>query len=243
MSKNIAIIPARYDSTRFPGKLLEKIGEKTILNLVWEQVSKSAQLDEIIIATDDERIISEAENFGAQAEMTFKTHRSGTDRCAQIAARYWENDVIINIQADEPFIKPELIDMIVEKMNEDEWIEIASFYTKILNSTDISDPNVVKLVKDKSGKALYFSRASIPFYRDGIKPDDYYVRHIGLYAYRNKVLQSITKLEESQLEKAEKLEQLRWLENGYNLYVFETEYQGIGIDTQEDLDRAKKMLR
>lgn len=242
MSKNIAIIPARYDSTRFPGKLLERIGEKTILNLVWDQVSKSNQLDEIIIATDDDRIISEAESFGAQAEMTFKTHKSGTDRCAQIAARYWENDVIINIQADEPFIQPELIDMIIEKMNEDEWIEIASLFTKILNSADISDPNVVKLVKDKSGKALYFSRSPIPFYRDGIKPDDYYLRHIGLYAYRNKALQSITKLEESHLEKAEKLEQLRWLENGFNLHVFETEYQGIGIDTPEDLKRAMEMI-
>lgn len=242
MSKNIAIIPARYDSTRFPGKLLERIGEKTILNLVWDQVSKSNQLDEIIIATDDVRIISEAESFGAQAEMTFKTHKSGTDRCAQIAARYWENDVIINIQADEPFIQPELIDMIIEKMNEDEWIEIASLFTKILNSADISDPNVVKLVKDKSGKALYFSRSPIPFYRDGIKPDDYYLRHIGLYAYRNKALQSITKLDESHLEKAEKLEQLRWLENGFNLHVFETEYQGIGIDTPEDLKRAMEMI-
>lgn len=242
MSKNIAIIPARYDSTRFPGKLLERIREKTILNLVWDQVSKSNQLDEIIIATDDVRIISEAESFGAQAEMTFKTHKSGTDRCAQIAARYWENDVIINIQADEPFIQPELIDIIIEKMNEDEWIEIASLFTKILNSADISDPNVVKLVKDKSGKALYFSRSPIPFYRDGIKPDDYYLRHIGLYAYRNKALQSITKLEESHLEKAEKLEQLRWLENGFNLHVFETEYQGIGIDTPEDLKRAMEMI-
>jgi len=242
MSKNIAIIPARYDSTRFPGKLLERIGEKTILNLVWDQVSKSNQLDEIIIATDDVRIISEAESFGAQAEMTFKTHKSGTDRCAQIAARYWENDVIINIQADEPFIQPELIDMIIEKINEDEWIEIASLFTKILNSADISDPNVVKLVKDKSGKALYFSRSPIPFYRDGIKPDDYYLRHIGLYSYRNKALQSITKLDESHLEKAEKLEQLRWLENGFNLQVFETEYQGIGIDTPEDLKRAMEMI-
>jgi 3-deoxy-manno-octulosonate cytidylyltransferase (CMP-KDO synthetase) len=242
MSKNIAIIPARYDSTRFPGKLLEKIGEKTILNLVWDQVTKSTQLDEIIIATDDERIITVAENFGAQAELTFRSHKSGTDRCAQIAARYWENDVVINVQADEPFIKPELIDMIVEKMNQDEWIEIASLYTKIVDSADILDPNVVKIVKDNSGKALYFSRASIPFYRDGIKSDYNYLRHIGLYAYRNKVLQSITKLEESLLEEAEKLEQLRWIENGFTLHVFETEYQGIGIDTPEDLERAKIMI-
>lgn len=242
MSKNIAIIPARYDSTRFPGKLLEKIGEKTILNLVWDQVTKSTQLDEIIIATDDERIITAAENFGAQAELTFRSHKSGTDRCAQIASRYWENDVVINVQADEPFIKPELIDMIIEKMNQDEWIEIASLYTKILESADILDPNVVKIVKDNTGRALYFSRASIPFNRDGIKPDYNYLRHIGLYAYRNKVLQSITKLEESLLEKAEKLEQLRWIENGFSLHVFETEYQGIGIDTPEDLERAKIMF-
>lgn len=240
MSKIIAIIPARYDSSRLPGKVLEKIGEKTMLNLVWDQVKKTELIEEVIIATDDGRVVNEAENFGGQAEMTFSSHRSGTDRCAQVASQFWETDIIINIQADEPFIDPEIIDMLASRMIEDDWIEIGSLCTKIKDQDEAADPNTVKIVMDKYNKALYFSRASIPYFRDNIGSVENQHRHIGIYAFRNKTLQSITKLSESFLEKAEKLEQLRWLENGYKIHIFETEYSGTGIDTPEDLEKARQ---
>jgi 3-deoxy-manno-octulosonate cytidylyltransferase (CMP-KDO synthetase) len=240
MSKIIAIIPARYASSRLQGKVLEKIGDKTMLNLVWDQVKKTELVEEVIIATDDERILREAENFGGQAEMTFSSHKSGTDRCAQVASQFWESDIIINIQADEPFIDPEIIDMLGKKMIEDDWIEIATLCTGIKDYDEAIDPNTVKIVKDNSNKALYFSRASIPYFRDIVGSIENQYRHIGIYAFRNKSLQSITKLSESFLENAEKLEQLRWLENGYKIHVFETDYKGIGIDTPKDLEKARQ---
>ncbi|MBK7095839.1 MAG: 3-deoxy-manno-octulosonate cytidylyltransferase [Saprospiraceae bacterium] len=240
MSKIIAIIPARYDSSRLPGKVLEKIGDKTMLNLVWDQVKKTEMVEEVIIATDDERIMGEAEYFGGQSEMTFSSHRSGTDRCAQVASQFWESDIIINIQADEPFIDPEIIDMLGKKMIEDDWIEIATLCTRIKDRNEVSDPNTVKIVKDNFNKALYFSRAPIPYFRDSVGSIENQYRHIGIYAFRNKSLQSITKLSESFLEKAEKLEQLRWMENGYKIHVFETEYKGTGIDTPVDLEKARQ---
>ncbi len=241
MSKIIAIIPARYNSTRLPGKVLEKIGNKTILELVYKKVQQAKYIDEIIIATDDQKIIDTSLSFGANAEMTFSSHKSGTDRCAQVSREFWEDDIILNIQADEPFIDPEIIDLLALKMKDDNWIEIATLCTNVNNPAEISDPNTVKVVKDIYNKALYFSRSIIPFYRDKDSGNSFY-KHIGIYAYRNKILQSITSLNESKLEKAEKLEQLRWMENGYKIHVFETEYQGFGIDTVEDLERARKNL-
>ena len=240
MSKIIAIIPARYNSTRLPGKVLEKIGDKTILELVYKKVKQAKYIDEIIIATDDQKIIDTASSFGANAEMTFSSHKSGTDRCAQVSREFWEDDIVLNIQADEPFIAPEIIDLLALKMKDDNWIEIATLCTNINNPAEISDPNSVKVVKDIYNKALYFSRSIIPYYRDKDSGHSFH-KHIGIYAYRNKILQSITSLKESKLEKAEKLEQLRWMENGYKIHVFETEYKGFGIDTVEDLERARKM--
>jgi len=242
MSKIIAIIPARYESKRFPGKLLEKIDGKTIIQLVFEKVKLANKVDEIIIATDDQRIIDECNRFGAAAEMTFNSHKSGTDRCAQIGREFWDDDIIINIQGDEPFIEPEIIDFLAQKMKDDSWIEISTLCKSILKETDILNPNIVKVVKTKSNKALYFSRATIPFKRDldslfSVKA----FQHIGIYAYRNKALQSLTNLQESDLELTEKLEQLRWLENGYTIHTFETEYNGFGIDTPEDLEMARNI--
>jgi 3-deoxy-manno-octulosonate cytidylyltransferase (CMP-KDO synthetase) len=241
MSKIIAIIPARYNSTRLPGKVLEKIGGKTVLELVYRKVMQARNIDEVIIATDDQKIIDIASSFGAHAEMTFSSHRSGTDRCAQVSREFWEGDIIINIQGDEPFIDPAIIDLLALKMKDDDWIEIATLCSKDSNYPEISDPNTVKVVKDIYNKALYFSRATIPFNRDQDNEVSYY-KHIGIYAYRNKILQSITALKESKLENAEKLEQLRWMENGYKIHVFETEYKGFGIDTMEDLEKARKMV-
>ncbi len=241
MSKIIAIIPARYNSTRLPGKVLEKIGNKTILERVYEKVRNAQYIDEIIIATDDQRIIETASSFGAQAEMTFSSHRSGTDRCAQVSREFWEDDIIINIQGDEPFINPEIINMLALKMKDDNWIEIATICTEIKDIEESVDPNVVKVVKDIYDKALYFSRATIPYYREEESAKKYF-KHLGIYGYRNKILQSITGLKESALEKAEKLEQLRWMENGYKIHVFESDYTGFGIDTIEDLEKARMLF-
>ncbi len=242
MSKIIAIIPARYDSSRFPGKLLEKINNKPIIQMVYERVSQATKVDEVIIATDDHRIIEACQSFGASAELTFTSHKSGTDRCAQVASRYWEDDIIVNIQGDEPFIDPQIIDFLAQKMQDDSWIEIASLCTDIKNKSTKSNPNVVKVVRDKNNKSLYFSRAPIPFDRDNTKTIKSY-RHIGIYAYRNKILQTITNLPESSLEKTEKLEQLRWLENGFSVHTFNTDYQGFGIDTPDDLKKANELFK
>ena len=237
MSKIVAIIPARYDSKRFPGKLLEKINGKPIIQLVYERVKQATKIDEIIIATDDQRIIDVCRNFGANAELTFVSHKSGTDRCAQVAAKFWVDDLIINVQGDEPFIEPGIIDSLAQKLQDDNWIEIATLCTEIKSNEEKLNPNIVKVVRDINNKALYFSRASIPFDRDLSNNSPAY-KHIGIYGYRNKALQSITKLPESILEKTEKLEQLRWLENNYKIYAFETDYQGFGIDTPEDLKKV-----
>lgn len=238
MSKTIAIIPARFDSTRFPGKVLEKINGKTMLQLVWEQIKKCSKIDEIIIATDDERIILECQSFGAQVELTFKDHKSGTDRCAQVATEFWEGDIIINVQADEPFIDPLIIDLLAEKLQEDNWIEIGTLCNKAESMDEVENPNVVKIVKDNNNKAMYFSRNKIPYCRDNNISFQNYLKHIGIYAFKNKTLQLITSLNESFLESTERLEQLRWIENGHNIYVFEVDYQGFGIDTPEDFQKA-----
>ena len=240
MSKVVAIIPARYNSTRFPGKVLEKIGNKTILQMVYENVNKSRFIDEIAIATDDKKIIDAAHSFGAYAEMTFASHKSGTDRCAQVSRGFWDDDIIINIQADEPFINPKAIDLLAMKMKDDSWIEIATLCNPITRIDEINNSNTVKVVKDIYNKALYFSRSVIPYHRDGTEEEANYFKHIGIYGYKNKILQNITALKESFLEKTEKLEQLRWMENGYKIHVFETAYEGFGIDTPEDLEKARE---
>lgn len=242
MSKIITIIPARYNSTRLPGKVLEEIQGKTIIQHVFEKVKEAQHIDEIIIATDDQRIIDVATNFGAQAEMTFPSHKSGTDRCAQVGREFWTDDIIINVQGDEPFIDPKIIDFLAKKMKDDSWIEIATLCSKINNISEINNPNTVKVVRDINNKALYFSRSTIPYTRDKSHEKSIYYKHIGIYAYRNKALQEITKLSESSLENIEKLEQLRWLENGKTIHAFDTEYNGFGIDTPEDLERAKKKI-
>lgn len=242
MSKIIAIIPARYNSTRLPGKVLEEINGKPIVQHVFEKVKDAKHVDEIIIATDDQRIIDIATNFGAQAEMTFPSHKSGTDRCAQVGREFWTDDIIINVQGDEPFIEPETIDFLAKKMKDDSWIEIATLCSKINETSEINNPNIVKVVRDINNKALYFSRSIIPFARDISYEKATYYKHIGIYAYRNKALQEITKLPESNLENIEKLEQLRWLENGKIIHAFDTEYNGLGIDTPDDLKRAKNMF-
>jgi 3-deoxy-manno-octulosonate cytidylyltransferase (CMP-KDO synthetase) len=238
------IVPARYASSRFPGKPLALIGDKTVIRMVYEQAGKA--LDSVFIATDDTRIFDEVTKFGGRVLMTSESHRSGTDRCAEAADLIRNSglraDVIINIQGDEPFIRPEQIDSLKECFS-DETVQIATLIRKVKPGEDISDPNQVKAVIDNSGFALYFSRAAIPFMRNyHLKEwtaNHVFYKHIGLYAYRAETLKKITSLPQGKLEIAESLEQNRWLENGFRIKTALTEWENIGIDTPEDLEKAR----
>lgn len=237
--KILGIIPARYASTRFPAKPLIDIYGKTMIRRVYEQANKSNLLDKLIVATDDELIFNEVKSFGGEVMMTSFKHKNGTERCAEVADELPENyDIVINIQGDEPFFEPEAIELIAECF-EDEKTDIATLIKQIEDIHDLENPTVVKAVVAKNKKALYFSRLPIPFYRNDstdirIKKHVYY-KHIGIYAYRANVLKEIVKLKESSLEKAESLEQLRWLENGYQISTNITTHDSNSVDTPEDL--------
>jgi 3-deoxy-manno-octulosonate cytidylyltransferase (CMP-KDO synthetase) len=243
--KFAGIVPARYASTRFPGKPLALIGTKPMIQLVYEQACKA--LDHVFVATDDKRILEAVVAFGGKAVMTSDSHRSGTDRCAEAARQIRDSggiaaDVIINIQGDEPFIRPEQINTLKECFS-DEDVEIATLVRKALPGEDITDINQVKAVIAGNGFSLYFSRAAIPYVRNHAVKDwtlhhDYY-KHIGLYAYRARILEKITKLPQGKLETAESLEQNRWLENGYRIKTALTKWENLGIDTPEDLEKAQ----
>ena len=241
------IIPARFASTRFPGKPLVDIGGKSMIQRVYEQVSKV--LNDVYVATDDERIYNAVVAFGGKVIMTSDQHRSGTDRCYEAYTKLpAEFDVIINIQGDEPFIQPSQIEAL-KMCFEDETTQIATLVKPIaVSETDslLFNPNSPKVVLDKNNCALYFSRSPIP-YRRGAEEKDWaslhtYYKHIGIYAYRTQVLGEITSLEPSILEMAESLEQLRWLENGYKIKVGFTDVETVGIDTPEDLEKVKDLL-
>lgn len=246
--KFIAIIPARYASTRFPAKPLAMLGGKPVIQRVYEQVKRV--MDDVYVATDDERIRSVVEGFGGKAVMTREDHKSGTDRCYEAYQKIGhESDVIINIQGDEPFIHPSQIKAL-QGCFEDETTQIATL-VKPFSETDgmdaLKNPNSPKVVVSDDHRALYFSRSVIPYLR-GIPEQEWLVRHtfykhIGLYAYRSETLREITQLPQSTLEKAESLEQLRWLDHGYVIRVGETQVETIGIDTPEDLARAEEFLR
>jgi 3-deoxy-manno-octulosonate cytidylyltransferase (CMP-KDO synthetase) len=241
--QHLGIIPARYGSTRFPGKPLVMIRGKSMIMRTWEQARKA--LDNVVVATDDERIFNAVESFGGLAMMTSATHRSGTDRCAEAAAEIIafagiNYDVIINIQGDEPFIQPGQIKLLGGCF-EDESIQIATLAKRIEDPAEIFNPSVVKVITDRDGFAIYFSRSPIPYIRE--KPEAEWLsgypffRHIGMYAYRYDVLLEITRLEPSPLETAESLEQNRWLENRYRIKVLETTDDTIAIDTPDDINK------
>lgn len=245
--KFIGIIPARYASTRFPGKPLALLGGKTIIQRVYEQVF--GIFDDTIVATDDERIFSSVKSFGGNVIMTGEHHRSGTDRCYEAYLNQGkEYDVIVNIQGDEPFIQREQLESI-KVCFEDKTTEIATLVKPFSEEDSLSslqNPNTPKVVVDKDLFAMYFSRSVIPYYRNEapenwLKNHTFY-KHIGLYAYRATILREITSLSQSSLELAESLEQLRWLENGYAIKVGATSVETIGIDTPEDLERAEEFL-
>lgn len=236
---SIGIIPARYSSTRFPGKPLVLIKGKTMIQRVYEQAKKSQSLQEIWVATDDEQIANEVQAFGGNVVMTSESCNSGTDRCADALQKLNQNaGIVLNIQGDEPFVRPEQIDQIVQLMK-NTGADIGTLGSRIQHSETVFNPNVVKLTKTRSGKALYFSRNPIPYVRgeeekDWLKKAPFF-RHIGMYAYKSTVLPMLAQLATGNLERAESLEQLRWLEAGYSIYVAETDFESIGIDTPEDL--------
>ena len=242
--KYIGIIPARYASTRFPGKPLAMLGGKRVIERVYEQVADV--LDEAYVATDDERIQHAVKAFGGRAVMTRSDHRSGTDRIEEAAQKLQTDaDVIINVQGDEPFIQRSQIET-VKSLFDDPQAQICTLGKRFTRMEEVLNPNSPKIVCDVRGRALYFSRSVIPFVR-GFEQKDWigafpFVKHIGLYAYRREVLRQITQLPQSPLELAESLEQLRWLQHGYDIRVGLTDVETIGIDTPEDLARAEAFL-
>lgn len=236
----LGIIPARYASTRFPAKPLVDIAGKSMIQRVYEQTTQASRITKAVVATDDPRIFDHVKKFGGDVVMTSPDHVSGTDRCFEALSKQSEKfDYVINIQGDEPFISPKQIDLLGNLLDGN--TELATLAKKITDDETLGNPNVVKLVKSVHNEALYFSRFTIPYLRN--KVDHTFFKHIGMYAYRADILDKITKLSVSSLEKAESLEQLRWLENGYRIKVAETEQETIGIDTPEDLEKAIAFLK
>lgn len=236
----IGIIPARYGSTRFEGKVLADLHGKPMIQWVWEAAKKARILDEVIIACDDPRIEEAVKSFGANVVLTSKEHLSGTDRMTEVVNPL-EVKVVVNIQADEPLLEPVMIENVARPLLDDASLNMATLMKRIDDPNEIADPNVVKVLVDKNGLALYFSRAAIPYQRDKIASAAYY-KHIGLYAYTKDFLFIFKNLPESNLERIEKLEQLRVLEAGFRIKVIETKISTIGVDTPLDLERVKKVI-
>ena len=256
---SIVIIPSRYDSTRFPGKPLASLNGKTLIRHVYENSKKSKLAEEVIVATDSDAIFKTVLEFGGKAVMTSKEHVSGTDRIAE-AAGSLDYDIIVNVQGDEPLIRAEMIDDVI-RLLDDKRTAMGTLVKKIEDPEDIFDPNVVKAVFDKEGFAMYFSRAPIPYDRDQLKVKSVegkrrfelqtfnfqlstfnFYKHIGIYSYRRDVLLNLAKMEPVELEKTEKLEQLRALVNGFRIKVKKTTCETLGVDTPQDLERVKEWL-
>jgi 3-deoxy-manno-octulosonate cytidylyltransferase (CMP-KDO synthetase) len=236
--KILGVIPARFASTRFPGKVLANISSKPMLQHVYERASQARYLTSTIVATDDDRVYQAARSFGARVRMTRSDHLSGTDRVAEVASA--ENaEIVVNIQGDEPLIDPNAIDTAILPVAQEPEIVMATLKKKIEIAREINDPNVVKVVTDRDGDAIYFSRCPIPYYREGAGE---HFKHIGLYVYRSDFLLSYSTLPVGPLERAERLEQLRALENGFRIRVVETEYESLGVDTPEDLERVAALF-
>lgn len=243
-NKAVGIIPARYESSRFPGKPLVSINGVTMIERVYRQASLCVKLSSVVVATDDSRIFDHVKSFGGRVMLTSASHKSGTDRISEVIKKLEEKgeqyDVAVNIQGDEPFIQPSQIEKVVDifqNLN----AEIGTLVKQIEKSEDIFDQNIVKVVVDAHGKALYFSRSPIPFVRNTLSDnwlkENNFFKHIGIYGYRTDTLKEITTLEQSPLETAESLEQLRWLFNGYAVYTRITDIETIGIDTPDDLSK------
>ena len=244
--KILAIIPARYNSTRFPGKPLVIIDDKPMIEHVWNGVKSTGLVDRIVVATEDKRILDTVTAFGGEAVMTGKHHKSGTDRCGEAIQKIGEDinnyDVVINIQGDEPKVASEHIKLVVQAFDDPE-TQIVTLKKKISSLAELNNTNTVKVVSGKNGNALYFSRQPIPYLR-GIAKEMWlrrqpYYKHIGIYAFRRDVLQHVVQLPQTPLEKSESLEQLRWMENGFRITVRETTKESVAIDMPEDLLKLK----
>ena len=268
---SVVIIPARYDSTRFPGKPLSLLKGKTLIQHVYENSKGAHFIGDVIVATDSEEILEKVLSFGGRAVMTDKRHPSGTDRIAEVAASM-DYEIVVNVQADEPLIRPQMIDDVILLLN-DERASIGTLIKRITDPREVADPNVVKVVFSKDGFALYFSRSPIPFHRDEWKllsteqraqstpsltlpprgggqgrgggselQTLHFYKHVGIYSYRREALLALSGMEPTELEKRERLEQLRALENGMMIKVKETFFETFGVDTPEDLERVEKCL-
>ena len=246
MSRALGVIPARYASTRFPGKPLAPLGDHTLLEEVWRRTARAKLLERVIVATDDRRIADAAEAFGATVALTSEEHHSGMDRVAEAVTMSGESwDVVVNIQGDEPLITPTSLDRLVEAFA-DPAIEMATLAEPLVSREEFADPNVVKVVSAHDGRALYFSRSPIPYLRDAEGAPDHSLKsclkHQGIYAYRPETLFTLTRTAPSPLERAEGLEQLRALENGHSIVVIESDFRSIGVDTPADLQRVAELL-
>lgn len=238
--KFLGVIPSRYASTRLEGKPLKDICGHTMIEWVYK-MTKLSNLDEVVVATDDERIYKEVERFGGKAILTSKEHENGTSRIAEVCTKYEDYDVIVNVQGDEPLIEPEMINSIINSFKEDDTISMSTLKYKIDTMEEIENPNYVKVITDKKGYALYFSRSVIPYPRK-LDIQNYY-KHVGIYGYKRDFVVEYAKMEPTPLELSESLEQLRALENGYRIKVIETPYKIIGVDTQEELEKVREYIK
>ena len=250
--KVLVAIPARYASTRFPGKPLAMLGGQSIISRVWQRVNRAHGVDDVVVATDDERICDHVESFAGDGGvmMTSDQHHSGTDRCGEVLQRLERQgetyDVVVNLQGDEPFIEPSQVEALIAAFS-DPAVQIATLKTRIHSTDELLSPNNVKVVCAADGRALYFSRQPIP-YRRGVDQAQWldqgeYFKHVGIYAFRSEVLHEVCRLAPAPLEESEKLEQLRWLAAGYSIQVLETPHANIGIDTPEDLAAAEQSMK
>ena len=234
------IIPARYGSTRLPGKPLAMIGDKPMIQRVYEQVSKATEIEQVIVATDDQRVYDAVVAFGGQAMMTRPDHLTGTDRLAEVAATHTEIDVIINVQGDEPLIDANVIDALAREFKEDSSLQMGTVGCPLLEE-EYNEPSAVKVIVNRLGNAMYFSRSLIPYPRNAfVQPP---LKHVGMYGYQRQFLLDYAKMEPTPAELTESLEQLRALENGYTIRVITTNQRFVGVDTPEDLDRVNEIFR
>ncbi|MFZ0591480.1 MAG: 3-deoxy-manno-octulosonate cytidylyltransferase [Bryobacteraceae bacterium] len=237
----LGIVPARFASSRFPGKALAVLAGKPMIQHVYERASLSRYITRTLVATDDERIASAVRRFGGEVRMTRVDHASGTDRLAEVASTE-SAELYVNVQGDEPLIDPEAIDAAILSVWGDEAVSMATLKKQIVDPDEITNPNVVKVVTGLTGDALYFSRSAIPHFRDAGRGVRAYFKHVGLYVYRRNFLVHYPDLDMGPLERAERLEQLRALENGYRIRVVETDYESLGVDTPEDLERVNQLF-
>jgi 3-deoxy-manno-octulosonate cytidylyltransferase (CMP-KDO synthetase) len=241
--KVVVVIPARYGSTRLPGKPLVSLAGKPMIQLVYQRAKSAQNVDRVIVATDDERIVKAVETFGGEARMTRRDHRTGTERVAEVAARV-DGEIFVNVQGDEPLLDPVAVETAVKALLEEPQAGVATVATPIRTPGDIMDPNAVKVVLDFDGNALYFSRAPIPWVRDTTsKIQLRHLKHLGLYVFQRDALLEYPTLPRGELERIEQLEQLRWLENGWKIRVAEVEHDAVSVDVPQDVARVEKLLQ